>query len=172
MVREKIVNLFSEVEGFEEADELVQSLNARKRGCYHTKPKVIEYNPYIHMQKLYSQLASFLPIPLFLNEEAVFDYNGVKGWYLLYDPEQYEYKNEIFEGEQFNVIEAEITGTENLNITDRIQLHEKLINLLQQRVELNNAIKLVQQDVKELQKKYEISEFSQYLRQIKYHQSY
>ncbi len=60
------------------------------------------------MQKLYSQLASFLPIPLFLNEEAVFDYNGVKGWYLLYDPEQYEYKNEIFEGEQFNVMKQKL----------------------------------------------------------------
>ncbi len=164
MVREKIVNLFSDVEGFEEADELVQLLNARKRGYYNTKPKVVEYNPYTHMQKLYTQLASFLPIPLFLKEEAVFDYNGVKGWYLPYEPEEYEYENEIFKGEQFNVIEAEITGTENFNITDRIQLHEKLINLLKQRVELKNAIKLVQQDVRELQKEYEVKEFTLWLK--------
>lgn len=171
MVREKIVNLFSEIEGFEKADELVQSLNARKRGSYNTKPKLVEYNPYTHMQKLYSQLASFLPIPLFLNEEAVFDYNGVKGWYMVYMPQNYEYEYRIYPGEQFNVVEAEITGTENFNIDDRIHLHEKLIKLLQQRVELDNAIKLIQLDVKELQKKYEISEYAQYLKRIKYNQN-
>lgn len=164
MVREKVVNLFTDVEGFEEADELVQSLNARKRGSYNTKPKVVQYNPYTHMQKLYSQLASFLPIPLFLNEEAVFDYEGVKGWYVVYSPENYEYENKVYPGEQFNIIEAEITGTENFNIIDRINLHEKLIKLLQQRVELKNAIKLVQQDVKVLQKKYEVKEFTLWLK--------
>lgn len=167
MVKENVINLFSNHKGFEDADELVQNLNARKRGCYNTKPKVVEYNPYTHMQKLYNQLASFLPIPLFLKEEAVFDYNGVKGWYMVYSPEIYEYDNKSYAGEQFNVIEAEITGTENFNITDRIQLHEKLINLLRQDVELNNAIKLVQQDVKELQKKYEVKDITKWLKEKK-----
>lgn len=162
MVKEKIVNLFSDVEGFEEANVLVQKLNARKRGCYNTKPKVLEYNPYKHIQQLYSQLANFLPRPLFTNQEAVFDYDGIKAWYMIYVPEQNS--DTSYNGEQFTVTEAEIVGTENFTVNDRIKLHEKLINLLKERVELNNAIKLIQPDIKELQKKYEVRDFTLWIK--------
>lgn len=165
MVRETVINLFSNIEGFEEADELVQSLNARKRGCYNTKPKVIEYNPYTHMQKLYTQLGDLIGIRLFSKDDAVFRYRGIKIWSLIYTSEEYEYEGKSYPGEQFQINQAEIRGTENFIIKDRIKLHEKFINLLQQHVELKNAIKLVQQDVRELQKKYEISEYAQWLKE-------
>lgn len=164
MVRENVLNLFSDLEGFEEANNLVQQLNARKRGSYNTKPKLIEYNPYTHIKNLYSELANFLPRPLFTNEEAVFEYEGVKAWYMIYTPEHYGYSDKTYVGEQFNITEAEISGTENFTVEDRIKLHQKLIDLLKERVELNNAIKLIQQDIKGLQKKYKIKDFTLWLR--------
>lgn len=169
MVREKVVNLFSDVEGFEEADELVQKLNARKRGFYQTKAKLFELSSYHRMKQLYSKLANFLPRPLFTNEEAISDYDGIRVWHSVYLPEEYEYEGKIYVGEQFTFAEAEIIGTENFNITDRIMLHEKLIKLLRERVELKNAVKLVQQDVKELQKKYEVKEFTLWLKEKQRH---
>lgn len=167
MVREKVVNLFSNVEGFEEAAELVEKLNARKRGCYNTKHKVVEYSPYTHIQKLYTQLGDLIGIRLFSKDDAVFRYRGIKIWSLVYNPENYEYKDKEYIGEQFQVNQAEIRGTENFIVSDRIKLHEKLIELLKQRVELKNAVKLVQQDVRKLQKKYEISEYAKWLKKQK-----
>lgn len=158
------LNLFSGVEGFEDADNLVQSLHARKRGPYKTHHKTQEYTPYRYIQQLYTQLASFFPAPLFQTEENIFDYKGVIVWYSPYSPNDYEYNDKMYEGEQFQVIQAEITGTENFNINDRIALHKKLIELLEKRIELENAIKLIQQDVKEYQKKYELSEIAKWLK--------
>lgn len=167
MVRKDVLNLFSDVEGFEGANKLVQQLNIRKRGSYNTKPKLVEYNPYTHIKNLYSELANFLPRPLFTNEEAVFEYEGIRVWYMIYSPENYLYNEKTYTGEQFNITEAEINGTENFTVEDRIKLHQKLIELLKERVALNNAIKLIRQDVKELQKKYELSEYVQWLRKQK-----
>lgn len=164
MVRERVINLFSQAEGFEQADELVQQLNAKKRGCYNTKPKIVDYNPYTHMQHLYGQLANLIGIRLFSKDDAIFRYRGLKIWTLVYTAEEYQYENKVYQGEQFQVNQAEIRGTENFILNDRIKLHERLIELLRQHVELKYAIKLVQQDVRELQKKYKVKEFTQWLK--------
>lgn len=164
MTRKRVLNLFSEKEGFEEADKLVQQLNARKRGSYNTKPKVVEYNPYSHIQNLYAQLADLIGIRLFSKEDAIFRYRGIKIWSLVYTPENYKYEGKIYMGEQFQVNQAEIRGTENFTINDRIKLHQKLIDLLKERVELRHAVKLVQQDVKKLQKKYKVKEFTLWMK--------
>lgn len=164
MARENVLNLFSDLDGFEEANNLVQQLNARKRGFYNTKPKSVNYNPYTHIKNLYSELANFLPRPLFMSEEAVFEYNGIRAWYTVYASEHYLYNDKTYIGESFNITEAEISGTENFTVEDRIKLHQKLIDLLKERVELNNAIKLIQQDIKELQKKYKVKDFTLWIK--------
>lgn len=160
-------NLFSGQKEFEEAAELVEKLNARKRGSYNTKLKVVEYNPYTHIQKLYTQLGDLIGICLFSKDDIVWRYRGIKIWSSVYNMETYEYQGKEYIGEQFQINQAEIRGTESFTVNDRIKLHEKLIKLLKQRVELKYAIKLVQQDVKELQKKYTISEYAQWLRKQK-----
>lgn len=162
----EVFNLFTNQEGFEEANELVQNLNARKRGPYKTKPKikVTNYNPYTHIQQLYTQLGDLIGIRLFSKDDAVFRYKGIKIWSMVYTPEEYDYDNKSYVGEQFQVNQAEIRGTENFTVNDRISLHQKLINLLKNRIDLRDAVKLIEQDVKELQKKYKISECAQWLK--------
>lgn len=158
-------NLFTNQEGFEEANEMVHALNARKRGPYNKKsPKIEEYNPYTHINKLYSQLGDLIGIRLFAKDDAVFRYKSIKIWSNVYTNEEYEYNDEVFIGEQFQVNQAEVRGTENFTVYDRIDLHKKLINYLINRMDLKDALKLIEQDVKELQKKYKISQYAQWLK--------
>lgn len=155
MPKEYVYNLFSNQEGFEEQDKIVQLLNLRKRGSYNTKPKIYEIDPYTKISNIYSRLANYLPYPLGKNEEMVITKNGLRGWYNIFDAEG-ELPQRLFQ--------AEIIGTENFYITDRIQVHSKLLEYLNNRVQLEDAVKLIQQEVRELQKKYEVKEFTLWLR--------
>lgn len=69
----------------------------------------------------------------------------------------------MFQGEEFRYVEAEIAGSEFFDIYDRIKLHQELINLLRQKVPLGEAMALIQQKVKEIQKGYEVKEITKWL---------
>lgn len=154
MAPEKVLNLFSNQEGFESADELVKSLQKNKRGGYNKHPKIYIIDPYTTMSNLYSELANYLPVPLGENEERVITESGIRGWYSIFTAES-EPDQKLFQ--------AEIIGTENFYLCDRIKLHSKLIEYLRNRVQLKDAVKLIQQDLETVQARYEVREVTQWL---------
>lgn len=169
------LNLFSNNPEFEQYDTMIKEANKNKRGHYQKHLKPIIYNPYTEIKDLYRQLANFLPLPLFQNETKVFHFSGVTAWYMTYEDEEYEYDNAIFEdekngtfqGDNFKVVEAEIDGTENFNIDDRIALHKELIEYLRQGVSLENAIIMLQPSMQKVQQKYKMKELTQWLKDLR-----
>lgn len=171
------LNLFSNNPDFEQYDKMIKDANKNKRGHYQKHHKSIIYNPYTEIKDLYRQLANFLPQPLFSDREEVFHLSGITGWYTVYDWEEYEYDNAMFEGEEkgtfegeyFKIVEAEIEGTENFCVEDRIALHKELINYLEKGIPLNEAMAMLQPYINIISKKYKIKELTQWLR--KQHQN-
>lgn len=169
------LNLFSNNPEFEEYDKMIKERNANKRGPYQKHIKPIIYNPYTEIKDLYRKLANFLPLPLFQNETEVFCFSGITAWYTTYTDEEYEYidakfedeKNGIFQGENFKEFEAEIKGTENYRVEDRIELHKELIGYLSQGITLENAIIMLQPSIKRINEKYKIKELTQWLRELR-----
>lgn len=186
------LNLFSNNPEFAEYDKMIKDANKNKRGHYQKHLKPIIYNPYTEIKDLYRKLANFLPLPLFQTETEVFHYtinenqqnskntvaNGIKGvtaWYTTYTDEEYEYidakfedeKNGTYQGDNFKVIEAEIDGTENFYVEDRIELHKELISYLSQGITLENAITMLQPSAKRIEKKYKTKELTQWLRELR-----
>jgi hypothetical protein len=53
-------------------------------------------------------------------------------WDNVYLPETYTHQGTIYKGQEFRVIEAEIIGSEDLNIQERLYLHETLLELLEE----------------------------------------
>lgn len=123
----------------------IEKLN-RKRGTYKKKEHKFDIvtNPYTEMKNLYEKLAGFMPVPLFSNKTEVFCCSKVRIWHYVYNRDRYSYHSEDFEGEDFKVIEAEIIGTENFYIDDRIKIHKELIHLLSGGVELEKALDSIQ----------------------------
>lgn len=166
------LNLFSNNPSFAQYDKMIQDANKNKRGHYQKHHKPIIYNPYTEIKDLYRQLANFLPLPLFSSEKEVFCFPGVTAWYITYTDEEYEYidakcegeKNGTFEGENFKVVEAEITGTENFYVEDRIELHRELISYLEQGITLENAIVMLQPSADKIKAKYKTKELTKWLR--------
>lgn len=112
-----------------------QAREDRKRGFYKKKqPQKIILNPYTEMKNLYELLANYLPLPLFLREERVFTYKKLRVWHMIYFDEEKQV--------EFPVSEAEIIGTENMDIKDRIQLHKGLIDLLRGGLTLDEALEV------------------------------
>ena len=169
------LNLFSNNPDFVEYDKMIKDANKNKRGHYQKHIKPITYNPYTEIKDLYRKLANFLSLPLFQTETEVFHYTGVTAWYTTYTDEEYDYDNAMFEGEKngtftgdnFKVIEAEIDGTENFYVEDRIELHKELISYLSQDITLENAIIMLQPSAKRIEKKYKTKELTQWLRELR-----
>lgn len=160
------MSIFNNEEGFEEAQELVNKINARKRGSYDIKPKVFEYEPYAHIRQLYVQLTDLIGIKddeLTFTTSKLETIDGINRWFSFYEVEQYEYQGKMFQGEEFKYTEMEISGTEFFDIYDRIKLHQELINLLRKKVPLVDAMQIIQQRVKEVQKGYEVKEITKWL---------
>ena len=169
------LNLFSNNPDFEEYDKMIKDANKNKRGHYQKHIKPIIYNPYTEIKDLYRQLANFLPLPLFHNETEVFHFSGVTAWYMVYTTDEYEFDNAMFEdekngiynGEYFKVEEAEIDGTENYYVEDRIELHKELISYLKKGICLENAITMLQPSLKKIDEKYKLKELTQWLRELR-----
>ena len=47
-----------------------------------------------------------------------------------YTDEAYEYQGETYKGENFKVFEAEIIGTENMYLEDRLKIHQAVLSYL------------------------------------------
>lgn len=162
------VSLFTGVEGdsFKEARAALEELNKGKRGHYnkdYTKPKHTDNN-WEYLRCLQKQLANFLDVPYFFDRDEVFLFSKgrIKAWIYVYNDEPYEYEGNIYEGEVFKVREAEIVGAENFDIETRLQLHQELINDLENGVTLDKAVDNIQEKIQK--HKHRIGDFAQWLK--------
>ena len=163
----EVVSLFTGLPGFEIAQQALEELNKGKRGHYNKvpKPKRTE-NKWEYMRGLYKQLANFLDVPYFFNEDKVFlfSYNRIKARCLYDDGSAYEYEGKTYEGEVIKIREAEIVGTENYDIDTRISLHQELINYLEDGFNLDDAVDNIQDKLRELKERHKTGEFAQWLK--------
>lgn len=170
-------NLFTGVVGFEELDKEVKERESRKRGKYNKKIQTdnkYQYllilsqliNPYTYISEIYNYLAiKYVPLPLLSKTETAFNFNGLKVTYSVYEPDAYTYYDyptqgfegidEICSGEDFQIFEAELIGTEYFNVTDRIDLHIRLLDLLEQGVQLNQATSQLLPEIERIKKIYD-----------------
>lgn len=150
-------SFFTAQEGYEEYEALVQEANKKKRGKYHKHEKAQQYDPYRHISELYCYIAQYLPIPLYQNKDIITEQFGLRSWYTIDNDE-----NNI--EPPLKLFQTEIIGTEKFNVYDRIQLHQKLLDLLRNRIPLKNAVKLLKKDLQQFNEKYTLSEIVQWLR--------
>lgn len=122
------------------------------RGPYNIKPKTIELSPYQKLNNLLSQISNYLPSPIFKEEEE-FIFPNIKLWNSKYSIEPYEYNNELFNGDDFNIIEAELIGTELFSVEDRISLHSILLEKLKNGINIAEAAEKLQPLIKYIKEK-------------------
>lgn len=92
------------------------------------------------MNQLYQILANYFPYPLFQGNKQYSDTNFIdngiiRTYKTQYKKENYLYRGDdgitrLYKGQDFEVREAEIIGTEDLGINERLFLHETLIEYL------------------------------------------
>ena len=146
------MNLFTGVKGFEELEKMARKVK-NKRVHYKNTTYTKYYKEDVidgkiqnnqtfqqgRMRQLYTRLANFFPIffsgvqPSFIEEDyKAYDFGIVRVWDNVYLPETYTHQGAIYKGQEFRVIEAEIIGSEDLNIQERLYLHETLLELLEE----------------------------------------
>ena len=165
--------LFSGVEGFEDLEKIVKDRDARKRGKYNKKIKTDNQyqfllilstliNPFTYLSEIYTFIAhQFLTMPLLSKEDAAYSFNGLKVYYSVYTPETYTYYDYIDNvdcictGEDFQIFQAELAGTENFDVNDRINLHLQLLELLEHGVQLEQATSQLQPEIERIKQIYD-----------------
>jgi hypothetical protein len=151
------MSLFTGVKGLEEYEQMARKVK-HKRVHYKTptytkvyKNDVIEgkicnndISLWGRMRQLHVLIANFFPIffsgvePSIIEEEhKAYDFGIVRVWDNVYLPETYTHQKAIYKGQEFRVIEAEIIGSEDLNIQERLYLHETLLELLEDGYNIN-----------------------------------
>ena len=141
----------------------------KERGQYDKTPKKKILTNWEKMQDLYTQLANYCPLPLFGEAKEITDFYGLRLWCESYTAERYEYQNdlnitEICKGEDFKVIEAEITGTENWYLEDRVFIHEKLLNEIRSGLDIKSAMEKIKPDFERIKNKYKTTEIVKWLK--------
>ena len=146
------MNLFTGIEGLEEYDKMARKVkNKRVHYKNTTYTKVykndvidgkIQHNDIFlwgRMRELNKRLSNFFPIffngvsPCVEGEDyKVFDFGMVRVWENIYRAEMYTYRGAIYKGQEFKTLEAEIIGTEDLNIQERLYIHETVLELLEE----------------------------------------
>lgn len=146
------ISLFTGVKGFEEYDKMARKVK-NKRVHYKTPTyiktysndviddKVLNDDLYMwgRMKELYARLANFFPVffsGVYPVEEAedykLYDFGMVRVWDCNYTSEAYIYRGDIYKGQDFKVLEAEIIGTEDLGIQERLFIHESVLEALEE----------------------------------------
>lgn len=112
--------------------DILQYGGRKKRGKYKKKEvKPIPIDPYLELSQILSQLANYFPIPICNNSaKEIYQYQHIRFWFSKHECEEYEYDKEVFNGESFNIVEAELIGTEDLSIDERLFLHKKLLEFV------------------------------------------
>lgn len=140
------------------------------RGPYNIKQKKIKLSAYQILNSLLEQIANFLPCPIFQEqEEFLFPY--IKLWNSKYSFQCYEYENTMYEGEDFNIIEAELIGTELFSIQDRINLHQMLLDKVKSGINIKIVAEQLQPLIKYIKEQNENhqGDFHKWLRKKQLH---
>lgn len=144
----------------EEGDELAQKVKGKRVHYGDTKKHknyendkidgqvvVNDIDNYERLTACYQQLANLYPVfaqtslfannnqgALFYEDEEVvaYDYGLIRTWLNKYYKEYYWYQGKIYLGQEFEARTAEIIGSEDFNIQEKLYLHERLINFLEQ----------------------------------------
>lgn len=143
-----------------EGDDLAQKVKGKRIHYKHTKNhknyendkiegKVIidDLDNYERLTACYQQLANLYPVfaqtslfagnnqgVLFYEDDEVvaYDYGLIRTWVNKYYKEYYWYQGKRYLGQEFEARTAEIIGSEDFNIQEKLYLHERLINFLEQ----------------------------------------
>lgn len=143
-----------------EGDELAQKVKGKRVHYRYTKNHknyendkidgqvvVNDRDNYERLTACYQQLANLYPVfaqtslfagnnqgVLFYEDVNVvaYDYGLIRTWLNKYYKEYYWYQGKRYLGQEFEARTAEIIGSEDLNIQERIYLHETLLELLEE----------------------------------------
>lgn len=129
----------------------------RFRGPYKKHPKPL--SPYKLLAQIHEKLASFYPIWIKKDKDCVVEFWGLRLWQRVYPHERIKDKLRV-------VPEAEIIGSENLYIEDRLKLHSLLLSLLESGYGLYEAMLQIRVEFKKIQKP-KIGDFAQWLKQLR-----
>ena len=126
--------------------DVLQYGGRKKRGKYKKKEKkAIPIDPYLELSQILSQLANYFPIPICNNSaKEIYQYQHIRFWFSKHECEEYEYDKEVFNGESFNIVEAELIGTEDLSIDERLFLHKKLLEFVNKGLNIQVAAEKLQ----------------------------
>ena len=144
----------------EEGDELAQKVRGKRVHYIDTKNHksdendnidgqvvVYDIDNYARLTTCYQPLANLYPVfaqtsllasynqgVLFYEDDEVvaYDYGLIRAWLNKYYKEYYWYQGKRYLGQDFEVRTAEIIGSEDFNIQEKLYLHERLINFLEQ----------------------------------------
>jgi hypothetical protein len=159
-VAKVITNLLSDergnaLEGFEEAYQMSRKVKYKrfhystptyfKFYCLDEVDGNIDTDTWGKMEEIYRRLSFFFPIystkgGLFATEgelisedeeRIIYDFGMVRSWKNYYYKEKFSYRGETFEGQEFVDVGAEIKGTEDLGIEERLWLHSCLLDRLE-----------------------------------------
>jgi hypothetical protein len=158
-VAKVITNLLSDesgnaLEGFEEAYQMSRKVKHKRQHYiyptyykFYCKDEVdgnIDTDTWGVMEELYKRLSFHFPIyasgGLFDTEgelvsedeeRIVYDFGMVRSWKNLYYKEKFSYYGETYGGQEFVDVGAEIKGTEDLGIEERLWLHSCLLDRLE-----------------------------------------
>ena len=147
----KQVSLFSGITGLEEYDKMARKVKNKRvhyKNVTYTKVykndmidgKIQNNDTFVwgKMRELHSRLANFFPV--FFNgvepsergeDYKCYDFGVVRVWDNIYLSETYTHQGIVYKGQDFRVLEAEIIGTEDLNIDERIFIHTSLLEALE-----------------------------------------
>lgn len=149
-----MVNLFTNQPGFEKFEKSADKLNALKRGCYNKKPKPID--PYTELNNIYIYISGFFVRPNFPEkEDEVVFLDGFKLTVDVYTSEAYIYQGAIYRGEDFISAFAELEGTENFSLDERLKLHRDVQGYLKANATLKEAYDKVKPEIVRLKEKYD-----------------
>ncbi len=158
------LTLFTGKEGFEDAEELAQSLKIsriRYKNTTYTKTyendlidgEIVNDDPALwgEMKKIYLEIANYFvdKIP-FGSTETIFDFDSIRVWKQEYTNKIYVYQGSKYKEVPDKFIEAELIGTENLPVAERLKIHQELLRHLQQKREIQESIQMAMESNKSL----------------------
>lgn len=104
------------------------------RGPYKKHPK--PPRPYKDLYEVCEKIADFFPIWLTSSKDRKIDFWGIRLWQRIYPHERNKAKIRCTK-------EAEIIGSENFPIEERLKLHQTLLKFLEEGRDLATSLKII-----------------------------
>lgn len=140
-----VLNLFTDEEGkplagFEHSYNAFKVL--RKKRVHYKQTTYTKYykddidtndiQNWEQIRQQYSQLANYFLYNALQEQAEQTDYGIVRVWHSKYTSNTYTHKGTIYKGQDFVVREAELIGSEDLGVQERLFLHSSYLELLEE----------------------------------------